>query len=277
MKLRYVFFSLVTLWVSSTCVQAQRQLTKLWETKAELPIPESVLFSAKDKLLYVSNIDGKASEKDGQGSIGKVDLKGNIIDNNWVSGLNAPKGMGKMGYSLYVADLDEIVEIHTKTGEIIKKHPIEGAKFLNDLTIDAKGAIYVTDTQTKKIYKMQDGVVTTYHENLTRPNGLLALGTDLLIADNGVLKRLSGATNLTIVAEGMEPSTDGIQEIKPGEYLVSCWTGTVYTVKSDGTINKILDTSAEKINAADIGYDNRKKIVYVPTFMKNSVVAYQLK
>jgi hypothetical protein len=30
------------------------------------------------------------------------------------------------------------------------------------------------------------------------------------------------------------------------------------------------------MNAADIGYDKVKKIVYVPTFWKNSVVAYQL-
>ena len=39
----------------------------------------------------------------------------------------------------------------------------------------------------------------------------------------------------------------------------------------------ILDTRIDKINAADIGYDSKNKIVYVPTFWKNNVMAYQLK
>ncbi|MNY83253.1 hypothetical protein D3C86_2258940 [compost metagenome] len=51
----------------------------------------------------------------------------------------------------------------------------------------------------------------------------------------------------------------------------------IYYVKADGTTEKLLDTSADKTNSADIGYDPAKKIVYVPTFMKNNVVAYQLK
>ncbi|WP_025764953.1 SMP-30/gluconolactonase/LRE family protein [Dyadobacter tibetensis] len=277
MKKRYSGLAAAAILFLGTLAQAQPNLTKIWETKAELPVPESVLYSAKDKLLYVSNIDGQAGEKDGKGSIAKVGLDGKIIDSNWVSGLNAPKGMGKMGYSLYVTDIDHIVEIHTKTGKILNKYPVEGAKFLNDLTIDAKGNIFFTDMQTKKIHKLYKGQVSTYHENLTRPNGILALGTDLLIADNGVLKRLSGPDKLTVVAEGMDPSSDGIEEIRPGEYLVSCWAGLIYLVKSDGSVEKLLDTSAQKINSADIGYDNRKKIVYVPTFLKNSVVAYQLK
>ena len=35
-------------------------------------------------------------------------------------------------------------------------------------------------------------------------------------------------------------------------------------------------TKEEKINSADIGYDPVKKIVYIPTFAKSSVVAYTL-
>jgi len=31
------------------------------------------------------------------------------------------------------------------------------------------------------------------------------------------------------------------------------------------------------MNTADIGYDPAKKVVYVPTFARKSIVAYQLK
>lgn len=257
--------------------QAQHSLTQLWSSEASLPIPESVLFSGSGKVLYVAQIDGKPGEKDGKGGIAKVGLDGKIIAQDWVTGLNAPKGMGIKGGKLFVADVTEVVEIDIKSGKIDKKHEVEGAKFLNDLTIDSKGTIYVSDSDTKKVHAIKDGKVSTYFEDLTRPNGLLAVGSDLLIADSGTLKKLTPSKQVTVLAEGMDKSTDGIEEVKPGEYIVSCWAGVVYYVKSDGTTEKLLDTSADKTNAADIGYDPAKKIVYVPTFMKNSVVAYQLK
>lgn len=256
---------------------AQHSLTQLWATEATLPVPESVLYSASGKVLYVAQIDGKAGEKDGKGGVAKVGLDGKIIAHDWVTGLNAPKGMGVHGSKLYVADLTEVVEIDIKSGKILKKHEIEGAKFLNDVSIDSKGTIYVSDTETKKVHTIKDGKVSTFLEDLTRPNGVLAVGTDVLVADAGTLKKVSPNKQVTSIAEGMDKSTDGIEQVKPGEYLVSCWAGVVYYVKSDGTTEKLLDTTADKSNAADIGYDPVKKIVYVPTFMKNSVVAYQLK
>lgn len=269
---------LTTLLTTASVISGFSQtLEKLWETEASLPVPESVLFSSQDKVLYVALIDGKPGEKDGKGSVAKVGLDGKIISNSWVSGLNAPKGMGQKGNKLFVADLTEVVEIDTKSGKVVKKHEVAGAKFLNDLTIDSKGNIYVSDSDTKKVHLISKGVESTYLENLTRPNGLLALGSDLLVADAGTLKKVNAKKEITTLAEGMDKSTDGIEEVKPGEYIVSCWAGVVYYVKADGTTKQMLDTREEKSNSADIGYDKAKKIVYIPTFMKNSVVAYQLK
>jgi hypothetical protein len=261
----------------SLATSAQNSLQKLWETEPNLPVPESVLFSSKDKVLFVAQIDGKAGEKDGKGGIAKVALDGKIIAGDWVTGLNAPKGMGKTGSKLYVADLTEVVEIDLKSGKILKKHPIEGAKFLNDVTIDSKGTIYVSDTETKKVHRIKDGQVSLYYDNLTRPNGLLAVGKNLLIADSGTLWKLDENKTATKLAEGMDKSTDGIEQVKPGEYIVSCWAGVIYYIKADGSKQELINTSADKVNSADIGYDPAKKIVYVPTFMKNSVAAYQLK
>jgi hypothetical protein len=261
----------------SLATSAQNSLQKLWETEPNLPVPESVLFSSKDKVLFVAQIDGKAGEKDGKGGIAKVALDGKIIAGDWVTGLNAPKGMGKTGSKLYVADLTEVVEIDLKSGKILKKHPIEGAKFLNDVTIDSKGTIYVSDTETKKVHRVKDGQVSLYYDNLTRPNGLLAVGKNLLIADSGTLWKLDENKTATKLAEGMDKSTDGIEQVKPGEYIVSCWAGVIYYIKADGSKQELINTSADKVNSADIGYDPAKKIVYVPTFMKNSVAAYQLK
>ena len=75
----------------------------------------------------------------------------------------------------------------------------------------------------------------------------------------------------------MESSTDGIEQTKNGDFIVSSWNGMVYYVKADGTKETLLNTTAEQSKTADIGFDAKSNIIYVPTFFKNTVVAYQLK
>lgn len=278
MKLKYIpLFALTVSLASTTLTKAQHTLQRLWETEAVIQVPESVLFDDKAKLLYVAQIDGKPAEKDGKGAIGKVGLDGKIMDGNWVSGFNAPKGMGQFKGKLYVADVDEVVVVEIKSGKILQKIKVEGASFLNDLTVDKKGNVYVSDSNTKKIHIISNGNASVYFESPNRPNGLLSVGADLLILDSGTLYKLDGQKKLHTLVEGMDKSTDGIEEVKPGEYIVSCWAGIIYYIKADGAKEQLLDTREAKVNSADIGYDAKKKIVYVPTFFKNSVVSYQLK
>ena len=256
---------------------AQHSLTLKWSTDTLLKTPESVLYDAAGKQLYISNIDGKPSEKDGHGSIGKVALNGKIIKTDWVTGLNAPKGMGLYKNKLYVADLTEVVVIDVVKASIVEHIPIEGAIFLNDVTVDSKGVVYVSDTRTNKVHKIENGKVSTYADDMKGANGVLAVGSDLYVLVSGSLVKIDHNKKVTVITEGMESSTDGIEMVQPGEFIVSCWSGIVYYVKADGSKQVLLDTREKKINSADIGYDAKNKIVYVPTFYKNSVYAYQLK
>ena len=108
----------------SASLFAQHSVTKLWETDTLLKVPESVLFDADNNVLYVSNIDGTDGwAKDGKGSIAKVGLDGKIIAVEWVTGLNAPKGLGMYKGKLLAADIDEIVVIDIKKGAIEEKGP----------------------------------------------------------------------------------------------------------------------------------------------------------
>ena len=75
----------------------------------------------------------------------------------------------------------------------------------------------------------------------------------------------------------MEPAVDGLEQVNANEFLVSVWNGIIYYVKSDGKVQQLLDTRAQKSNTADIGFDPKTKTVYVPTFYKNSIAAYTLK
>jgi hypothetical protein len=262
--------------VSANALFAQHQLVKKWETDSLLKVPESVLYDAGNKVLYVSNIDGAPDGKDGKGSIGKVGLDGKIIATDWVSGLSAPKGMALVKNTLWVSDIDEVVAIDIKKGQITKRVKIDGAGFLNDVAADQKGVIYVSDSKTKKVHKIENGKASVLLENLQGPNGLLVHNKELYVLDNGTFNKVSKDNTLQQLATGIEGNSDGLENVQGDEFIATGWAGAIYYVKADGTVHKLLDTREQKINSADIGYDAKNKIVYVPTFFKNSVVAYQL-
>ena len=255
----------------------EHSLVKLWQTDTLLKVPESVLFDDAGKVLYVSNIDGQPWEKDGKGSIGKVGLDGKIISVDWVSGLNAPKGMGMFKNTLYAADVDNVVVIDIAKGEIIKKIPVEGAEGLNDVSVDKNGKVYVTDSKAGKIYLLEQDKFVLFAQDYKGLNGVLALGPDVYAVAAGALWKITNGAKGVKIAEGMEPATDGIEQVAKNEFLVSVWNGVVYYVKADGKTQVLLDTREQKSNTADIGYDPKSRTVYVPTFFKNSIAAYSLK
>lgn len=252
-------------------------LEKQWETDTSvLRVPESVYYDAKRNVLFVANIDGASNGKDGKGFISRLSPEGKVLDRQWVNGLNAPKGMGIYKDRLYVADLSEILVIDIAKGSITQRIPVEGAIFLNDIAISNTGVVYVSDTRLGKVHQYRNGEVSTLLEGLKDPNGLLWLPDGLHILADGALFRLEAGTPKKLAAVGQK--VDGIEQIKHGEFIVSCWPGEVFYVNAaSGTAVKLLDTREQNLNTADIGYDPRKKMVYIPTFGGNTVAAYSLK
>ena len=269
-----LFFLLLT--VNRTRGQ-DHQLVKVWQTDAALKVPESVLYDAVGKVLYVSNIDGAPDGKDSKGSVGKVGLDGKIIKTDWVSGLNAPKGLGKFNNKIYAADIDEVVVIDIPSAKIEKHIHVPGSSFLNDISVDANGVVYVSDTKTGTVFRIEHGNVSTYADGIQGANGVLAIGDDLYVLGNGNLWKIAKDKKMTKVADGMDASTDGIEQVSNNEYIVSCWAGALYYVKENGSKQQLLDTRPQKINSADIGYDSKSRMVYVPNFLQNSITAYELK
>ncbi len=257
------------------------KLVKVWETDTTLRIPESVLYDGH-KTLYVANIDGKPDALDGSGFISKVSLDGKIENLHWTSGLNAPKGMGLYKNKLYVTDVYRLICINTANGQAEKTWDGVGKDaFLNDVTVAKDGTVYVSDNRNDKIYRLKDGKweVWMEGEQLNKPNGVLAVGKDKLMIGStktGALRSVDLATKvMTTLADGMA-ATDGIVPEGKNNYFVSDWNGQVFHVNADGTKEQLLDTREQKINAADIDYVAKKKLLIVPTFYKNTIVAYRV-
>jgi sugar lactone lactonase YvrE len=263
----------------STDQASAQKLELKWKTDTLLRVPESVLFDAAKNILYVSCIDGKSDEKDGKGYIAKVSTSGKIEKAEWVTGLDAPKGLGLFNNSLYVTDLTRIVVIDVNTGKITAKIEVEGAVFLNDITIDKKGTVYASDSRAGKIYTLKNNKPELYFESaeFKGVNGLLSIADGLYVVDfgTGVNYKLSADKKLTKFAETSQ-GADGIVLTGKDEYLISSWHGEIYFVNAQGQSQKVIDTKDQKIHAADIEFDAKTKTVYVPTFFANSVMAYTL-
>ncbi|GAB3427081.1 ATP/GTP-binding protein [Niabella aquatica] len=255
---------------------AQPTLIKLWETTDSIPVPESVLPVPGRDELYVSLIDGNGNEKDGKGGIAILNKNGRIKNLSWVSGLNAPKGLGIYKNKLYVADITDVVVIDTKTGKILKTIPVPGSVFLNDITVDDKGIVYISDTREKKVHRLVNDVPELYMDDVTSANGLKAIGSDLYVLAGKELWKLDKHKNKTIIAAGFEQGGDGIEPVGNGDFIVTCWAGIIYYVKANGQFEKMLDVQG-KMNTADLAYDAATQTLYVPTFNNYSVIAFRLK
>jgi sugar lactone lactonase YvrE len=265
------------------CAQAQtptHKLTKVWESEATLKVPEAVRFDAKRKVLYVSNIDGQPWEADGKGSIAKVGLDGKVIAAEWISGLNCPKGLvlSADGKSLYVADTGGIVVIDVKAGKVKDKFAIPDGIQLNDLASDDKDTLYVSDSKGKKVYVVKDGKASAFLDEtvLKGPNGLLVHEGTLYVLDNNSLNRVQPDKTLKVIADGMPGGVDGLEHVKGGDFLVSVWSGAVWYVKADGSKELLFDGKAVQTSTADIGWDPATMTAYVPTFFKNTVIAFKV-
>lgn len=261
-------------------LEKTRSLTMLWETDTVLTTCESVLYDRKNDVLYVANIGGVPPDaKDNDGFISKLSSNGEILDLKWIEGIDAPKGMGLIGDKLVVTNIDEVVEIDISSGTISKRIPVEGAKFLNDITVATDGIVYVSDNRSNKIYSLKNGEVSIWleKEDFGGPNGLLSQGDQLMAVTFGSGSFMNITTGDQTIREltGGLKGGDGIAAV--GEnYLISSWNGEIYFVDQTGSTTKLLDTKAEKINAADIDYIEDQNMLLVPTFFGNKVVAYRL-
>jgi sugar lactone lactonase YvrE len=270
------YFALALFAFAALGSNAQHRLEKLWETDSVINVPESALPDVKAGIVYVSVMGNNPNDKDGIGGVAKLSLDGKLLNHDWITGLNSPKGLAKSGNMLYIADLTDVVVVDIAKGKVKQKIPVDSAKFLNDITVSDKGIVYVSDSRTKRIHKLEGNKVSLYMENVAGVNGLKALGDELYIAGGKTLWKADASKKLTKIAE-LPNGGDGIEPVGNGDWLFSCWGGYVYYVYADGKYDLLLDSHLEKKNTADIGYDPVKRIVYIPTFWKKSVMVYQLK
>jgi len=106
-----------------------QQLEKLWTSAADFQTPESALYNAELDIVFVANMGQVRDTKNGDGFIAQMNLKGEITNLKWLTGLNDPKGMAIYNGKLYVADMDELIVIDIEQAKVVNKYLAPNAKF----------------------------------------------------------------------------------------------------------------------------------------------------
>jgi hypothetical protein len=272
-----------------TSLGARAEIVEKW-TVTGMSHPESVYFNKHQDVLYVSNIVGAPTDKDGNGYIAKLSLDGRVLQQTWITGLNGPKGMVMDGKTLWVSDIDRLVEINTRTGTVTKFYDAPGAVFLNDTAVDEDGNVYVSDIATKKIWRLKNGVMSVWVDTPQHPNGLLVRDNKLVVAGFGYNLDADGNTNplgnlftvdlktkaIKDLGDGRPiGNLDGLERGRRGSYIVTDFNaGKLFRIQRDGSFTELADLEAA---SADLEVLDKGKTVIIPFLLADKVVAYTVK
>jgi hypothetical protein len=291
-------------------------LNPLWNITTDFASPESAYYHSGSNAIYVSSINGQILDKDGNGYISKLSPDGKVVSAKWVTGLNAPKGIRSVGNTLWVADIDEVVSIDVKKGQIAAHVKVDGAQFLNDLATASDGTVYVSDSNLSRIYAVKDGKSSVFVEGadvVEQPNGLLVDGDRLILGTIGPAPargqgagraqeppaRGRGDAPPPAQARGRGPAPSGHlfafdRKTKQRSRITVSPVGGIDGIEPDGAggllVTDVIGQRLLRVSAAgkvdvlakfsaggaDFGYIAKTRTAVVPFLFSNSVSAYDL-
>ncbi len=267
------------------CNSSNYSLKEVWRSsEKKLSIPESVTYDKSKDVIYASNVNSIKSSNpwiNNGGFISKLDKNGTILVLKWATGLQAPKGIDLLKNSLFVADLNQVVEIDTTSGKILHKFKApKDIDRLNDIACDSReNRCFVSDSKTKKIFEVSKNgtfklIYRRENSKKAEQNGLLVDGDNLIMQGRvGELKALNlKEKKIKIITKDLDIPIDGLTKYRDNNYIVSTWSGGIYLVHKNGEVEKIF---GDDFNTADIFYSKDLNLLLVPDFA-HSIVAFKL-
>ncbi len=253
--------------------------------------PESVIVKNKD--VYVSNVgkELKPTAKDGDGFISKLDTNGKIKELHFIDGLNAPKGMGIIGSTLFVADVDTVKGFDIKTKKEVFSLSFDNVTFLNDITIKDNQSLFVSATDVGAIYEVniknksyKKVIDFTTANGLFYKDGILyaaELGSSpkTMFDGKGKFYQINLKNNKLTQLGSFEGVLDGVQKVGNKVY-VSDWVN----FEKSGII-RVYDIKTKKesvlkvepfMGAADLWIDEKSNKLYLPQMIGNKLTIIEL-
>ena len=239
---------------------------------------------------FVANVNGAPAARDNNGFITKLDPLGKVVALKFVSPskaapLNAPKGLAVIGKTLYVLDLDRVRGYDTAHGGLV--HDIDmsphKAAFLNDLTRDSEGKLYLSDSQANFVARIEPArehrvTILARGAQLAGANGLCIQPTTGRLAvvtwGSGQVLELTKQGDVKPWLHRRFAKLDGADFDAEGNLYFSAYAeGMVYRAGGDGNVSVFREGL---VTPADINVDRAKRLLLIPSFDANSVSAIPL-
>ena len=286
-----LLFTIVISLVTNMAFAQNPIVLPAWQTEAVFEQPESIVYHAESKLLYVSNINGDGMEENGKGYISTMSLEGQIIDQYWLTDLDAPKGLTIVDNTLYIADIKQLIAVDITSKEIIARYSAPKAKFLNDVVADNNGNVYVSAFLTNTLYRLADNSFSVWIENesLEFPNGLLFEDQQLIVASWGIMtdgfatkipghiKTININTKQINSLGDHSPigNLDGLESDGNGGYFVTDWmSGKLLHITKKGQSTTVIDLEQ---GSADHTIIPEQNLIIIPMMLTNKLIAFKIK
>lgn len=248
-------------------------------------VPEGCVLDETAGVVYVSNIESAEGEywtDDSKGYIATLGTDGKVIKQHWINSetsmiLHAPKGMCLVGKYLYFSDNTRVMRCEVGTGDNVEV-VATGFKKANDMATDGKDA-WVSDGGAGEVFCIKPDGSKVKIQAPESVNGITFHGDKMYAVswDLHDLYELDSTGAKEPVPFGLADhftNLDGIEVLDDGTFIVSDFMGNkVSTVSAD---RKTVKTLVELESPADFSINRKEMLLYVPQFMKNKVVTYQL-
>ena len=242
--------------------------------------PASFIVDPSTGVYYVSNVSGPPGKKDNKAFIAKIDPGGKRVDRDFIRAgmngvhLNAPRGLLISGKDLYVTDIDVVRRFDAHSGKPLGTIDFSflGAKSLNDIAVNAKGHLFVSDAIGNTIYKIDPTnhfqiSILAKGPGLGNPRGLVfeAPHKRLLVATGmGILIAVNLRGEVLTIHNRRFKGLDGIDLDREGNVIVSSSkAGEIYRIVKYSSIEVI---RKNMVTPMGISYDFRNGQVLVPSF-----------
>lgn len=237
---------------------------------AQLSSPESVDFHHSTNTYFVASTSNSRILK----------INPQTSATTLFANVTSPYGIEVAGDTLFVCTSGTVKGFDVNTGAQVFNLNLSGS-FLNGITHDNAGNLYVTDFSAKKIFKITRGTTpafTTLVANTTdTPNGIIydAMNNRLLYVTWGTNAKIKAinldGTPLPNVLNSTNSNIDGIALDNQNNIFISMWGGQK-VLQYNPSATTILTTINTGIgNPADIYYNKYSDTLAIPNTSLNTV------